>query len=314
MKLFLILLTLGSLLQAQDKVNKKHLEPFKWNNSLPAQYEKEGVVHSTYKSEINKTTVGFHILLPSAYKDEGPRRYPVVYLLHGGRPGSESKLLNMVPFIKEAHQTKIIPPTIYVFVNGGPVSHYDYPTPLKHLGPEVGTKGSSTFIKELIPHIDATYRTIAERKGRFIEGYSQGGRGTLRAAFRNPELFAAASAGSAGVATELKVQQSQGLENDAVHFTPGDDVYSLAKEYAETKMKNHPLALLLYTGDSKKDFNWEGNVAYSKYLGSLGIEHQHLLIPGCGHSTKQAYEISGPSLFKFLAPHLKAATPKPSKD
>ena len=73
-------------------------------------------------------------------------------------------------------------------------------------------------------------------------------------------------------------------------------------------MKANPLHLQLYTGDSKKDFNWAGNLAYSKYLTSLGIEHTHLLIPDCGHSTKQAYKISGAKLFQFLAPLLRAAS------
>jgi enterochelin esterase-like enzyme len=34
--------------------------------------------------------------------------------------------------------------------------------------------GCDVFINELIPHIDGTYRTIAERSGRGIEGFSQG--------------------------------------------------------------------------------------------------------------------------------------------
>ncbi len=83
---------------------------------------------------------------PRHLQDGSKLRFPVVYLLHGGRPGSESKLLNIAPFIQEAHKSKTIPPPIYVFVNGGAVSHYDYPTPLKGPGPEVGTKGNSTFI------------------------------------------------------------------------------------------------------------------------------------------------------------------------
>jgi enterochelin esterase-like enzyme len=34
--------------------------------------------------------------------------------------------------------------------------------------------GCDVFVKELIPHIDSTYRTIAKRSGRGIEGFSQG--------------------------------------------------------------------------------------------------------------------------------------------
>ena len=39
--------------------------------------------------------------------------------------------------------------------------------------------GCDVFINELIPHIDSTYRTIADRSGRGIEGFSQGARSKL---------------------------------------------------------------------------------------------------------------------------------------
>ena len=311
MRLFLLLAILSSLpLAAQKKANKRKPEPFQWNNPLPEKFEKLGVLHGTYESKINRASIGYNILLPKVYADEPTRRFPVVYLLHGGRPGSESKILNVAPFVTKAISEKLIPPTIYVFVNGGPMSHYDYPGVIKNLDEGVGKKGNSTLVKELIPHIDLTYRSIAKRKGRILEGYSQGGRGTLRAAFRNPELFAAASAGSAGVATELRIQENEGTESDHTRFTQGDDAYTLAKQYAENKKESFPLKLFLYTGDTKKDFNWEGNVAYSNYLDSIKIAHRHLLIPDCPHSASKAYAISSKDLFTFLAPILKNASDK----
>lgn len=308
MKILALILAFSCLsLSAQQKAGKKKPSPFQWNNPLPARFEEDRVKHGTYESKLNEATVGYNILLPEVYQANQEKRFPVVYLLHGGRPGSESKLLRMAGFVNEAIKKKVIPPTIYVFVNGGPVSHYDYPTPIKSMGKEVGTKGNTSFVRELIPHIDQTYRTIAERKGRVLEGYSQGGRGTLRTAFRYPELFVAASAGSAGLATELRISNEGGKESEFKQFAPGDDAYTLAKKYVAKKEKS-PLKLLLYTGDTSKDFNWDGNVAYSKYLKSLGIEHKHLLIPDCGHSSFQAYTISGEKLFKFLAPVLVAAS------
>ena len=45
------------------------------------------------------------------------------------------------------------------------------------------------MINELIPHIDATYRTIADRKARCIEGFSMGGRGSTNLAMKHPQLF-----------------------------------------------------------------------------------------------------------------------------
>src|SRR5690349_25145238 len=49
--------------------------------------------------------------------------------------------------------------------------------------------GQTTIVKELIPHIVKTYRTIAARHGRCIEGFSMGGRGSTRLALKYPDLF-----------------------------------------------------------------------------------------------------------------------------
>src|SRR5437764_12026003 len=43
--------------------------------------------------------------------------------------------------------------------------------------------------RELIPHIDATYRTVARREGRCVQGFSMGGKGAVSLAMKFPELF-----------------------------------------------------------------------------------------------------------------------------
>ena len=49
------------------------------------------------------------------------------------------------------------------------------------------------IIKDLIPHIDATYRTINRREARGIEGMSMGGYGALHLGLKYPDLFGAIS-------------------------------------------------------------------------------------------------------------------------
>ena len=49
--------------------------------------------------------------------------------------------------------------------------------------------GETILIKELIPLIDATYMTIADGSGRAIEGFSMGGFGAIKSAFKFPEMF-----------------------------------------------------------------------------------------------------------------------------
>jgi endo-1,4-beta-xylanase len=59
----------------------------------------------------------------------------------------------------------------------------------------------SVIIKDLIPHIDARYRTIARREGRIIEGFSMGGFGAAHLGFKYPELFGTVSMIDAALVT-----------------------------------------------------------------------------------------------------------------
>ena len=45
------------------------------------------------------------------------------------------------------------------------------------------------IIKDLIPHVDATYRTVARREGRAINGLSMGGYGALMLGLRHPRTI-----------------------------------------------------------------------------------------------------------------------------
>lgn len=296
--LVLALLATGLAASAQNKKRpRKPPAPFQWVNALKTVPTRiPGLQHATFRSASMDVAIGYCIYLPPGYSasHHPEKRYPVVYLLHGGRPGNEGKLVPLLEFVDKAIRAQKIPPTIYVFNNGGPVSHYDYPGKVK-------ARGKSALVKELIPHIDKTYRTIATRAGRSIEGYSQGGRATLRIAFEYPELFHSASAGSAGVQHEKRISENKGQESDQVVFTPGDDAWTLARSYARNKQDQFPLRLLLYTGNSQKDFNYEANLEFSEFLESIKIPHQTLLIPDVSHSTKQAYAKRATKLLTFHA-------------
>ncbi len=236
--------------------------------------------------------VGYCILLPPGYESsDASKRFPVVYYLHGGRPGSESKSTNLAKFIHESMQgDNAIAESIYVFVNGGPVSHYNMPD-----RPEA--QGADVFIKELIPHVDATYRTIANRKARGIEGFSQGGRGTMRLSLRYPELFSSAAPGGGGYESERRISESGGYESETLKFAEGDNVYDLARRYADGD--HPPVNWLIYVGT--KGFNYENNLAYMEFLDSLGIQYQKLIVPGVDHSGQRIYEKKAKRIMRFHA-------------
>ena len=280
---------------AQSKKAEGEAE-FKWVNrpkSLPT-----GVTHAVFKSPSMGLHVGYCIYLPPQYQqaNHANQRYPVVYYLHGGRPGSETKSISLAKYIHAHIEAGDVPPMIYVFVNGGPVSHYNLPDRTNAMGADV-------FIKELIPHVDATYRTIANRQGRAIEGFSQGGRGTTRLMFRYPELFCSASPGGAGQATELRISQENGRENEGLVFTPGDNTYDLARAYV--KKQSPKLRILIHVGT--KGFNYENNLEYMKFLKSLNIPFERLIIEGAPHSAQLIYEKRGLEIMKFHAANFAEA-------
>ena len=51
----------------------------------------------------------------------------------------------------------------------------------------------TVIIKDLIPHVDGTCRTIASREGRAVDGFSMGGFGAAHLGFKFPEVFGVVS-------------------------------------------------------------------------------------------------------------------------
>src|ERR1041384_5103667 len=54
----------------------------------------------------------------------------------------------------------------------------------------------SAIVKDLIPWVDATFRTIPRRASRVVSGLSMGGYGAMKFALKYPELFCAAASHS----------------------------------------------------------------------------------------------------------------------
>ena len=277
---------------------KKSRPKFQWVNRLPQRKFPPGLVHKTFLSPSMKLDVGYCIYLPPGYSEprNSERRYPAVYYLHGGRPGSESKSVSLASYIHNAMSQRKVAAAIYVFVNGGPVSHYNHSA--------TNAKGEDVFVNELIPHVDATYRTIATRGGRGLEGFSQGGRGTARIMFKHPHLFSSAAPGGGGHATEKLISENDGRENPSLRFAPGDNTYDLARKYAANPRP--PLKILIFVGT--KGFNYQNNLEYMEFLKSLDVPFQRLIVADAPHSAKIIYEKRGLEIMKFHAENFAART------
>jgi len=141
------------------------------------------------------TEGSYLIYLPPDYDTAANRRYPVLYWLHGGG-GNQRGGAFLVEKIDAAIRAGKLPPFIVVLPQGLPDVRY-------HNSKDGTRPVEDEIIKDLIPHIDRTYRTIADRKARAIEGFSMGGFGSLRLGFKFPDLFGAVSALAPSI-TEMK--------------------------------------------------------------------------------------------------------------
>ena len=271
---------------------------FEWVNPLQPGETYPGVRHATFNSPSMGVPVGYCIYLPPGYDDaeRAAARYPVVYDLHGGSPGDERTSVRggLASVVHEAIAGGHVAPAIYVFVNGGAENAYNYP--------QKDSMGVDVFVHELIPHIDATYRTVAERGGRALQGFSQGGRGATRIMFRYPELFGSAAPGGSGYAMERQVSENGGVERDdrlpgipERVFAPDENAYDRARAYA-ARVDRPTLPILIWLGD--RDFNYTANLEYMGFLYGLGIPFERLILPGVDHSAK-AFEAGGLAVMRF---------------
>mgnify|MGYP000940454541 CR=1 FL=1 len=142
------------------------------------EYYKVSTPSIAWKPRVN-------VLLPDGY-DSG-RRYPVLYLLHGGAQ-------NFMKFDKEDDIRGLTAgrDLIVVMPDGGIAGWYCNPV-TANLGP----RNWETFhIEELIPWVDATFRTFPEQAGRAVSGFSMGGFGALKYIAKYSDKFASVSAHS----------------------------------------------------------------------------------------------------------------------
>lgn len=270
---------------------RREQPPFRWVNKLP-ESRTPLLRHGTFHSRANEVEIGYYIYLPPGYDEpaHAKKRYPVVYYLHGGRPGGEHKSIRLADVFDAAMRAGRVPPMIYVFVNGGAVSHYDFP--------EKKSLGETAFVDELIPHVDATYRTIADRTGRGLEGFSQGGRGTGRIMFKHPEKFISAAPMGGGHRHEKHASENDGRETSGLQFEPGNNTYDLAKAYAP-KRRKWPLNILVAVG--KQDFNYQANLEWIEHLKSLQIPVQAAIAGDAPHHAGKVYANLGDAPMLFHA-------------
>ena len=146
------------------------------------------------------------VWLPPSYDREPARRYPVVYWLAGftgtgatlfqGTPWQPSLAARLSRLMTTGQMGEVIVVAPDCFTRFGGSQYLDS---------SASGLYETHLCRELIPAVDARFRTRADREARGIGGKSSGGFGALVLAMRHPELFAAVASHAGDAYFELSM-------------------------------------------------------------------------------------------------------------
>jgi enterochelin esterase-like enzyme len=159
----------------------------------------------------------------------------------------------------------------------------------------------------LIPQVDRTYRTLARREGRVIEGFSMGGYGAGHLGFKYPELFGtvAVDAGALLDPTPANIPQEGPLFGVFGHDAQrrvAEHPRELARQNAEKlRGRTH-----IRIGCGSLDNLLPRNEDLHERLTQLGLAHEYIVAPGVAHNSALYYQKLGTNQFEFHRQSLAA--------
>jgi enterochelin esterase family protein len=206
------------------------------------------------------------IYTPPGYR-AGTDRYPVLYLVSGTtdteetwfRAGRANFILDNLIAAKKAV------PMIVVMPYGNMMM--GTPPPTSPQAAEMYQVFSDEMTKDIMPYVEANYRTVPDRAHRAIAGFSRGGGQSLFTGFSHRDQFAYIGSYSA-------------------YLTPEVFDRYFASAAADPAATNRELKLL-WLGVGKGDFLYPQATAFMDYLKAKQLAHRTLITEG-GHTWMNA--------------------------
>lgn len=254
------------------------------------------VATRTFRSASLGEERSYNVLLPVGYDPGGARRYPVLYLLHG-KSGDNTDWSKRAPLREAVGQA----PLIVVMPDGDDGWYVDWADGVHRYEAQI--------VRDLIPHVDGTYRTLGTREGRAVAGLSMGGYGALKMALAHPDLFVSA----ASVSGALRFPR-EGWDDGPKVFGKDpasnllrqqNDVLELADALQRARPRWSGPALYLDCGT--EDFLYDSNTRVRSFLREIAVPYAYHEEPG-GH-TWEYWSARLPDVLRFSLAHLAPAAP-----
>lgn len=216
----------------------------------------------TYWSETLGTYGNALVYTPPTYYAQPDRKYPVFYLISGTTDTEEVYFkvgkMNLIldNLIAEGKAKEMI----IVLPYGNP-SKYN---PSETLEFGKGDVFSTDFLNDLMPYVEASYRTIEDRDSRAIGGFSRGGNQALSIGLNNLDKFSYLCSYSSFTSMDIP------------------EVYGRPK-------KSNRLINLFWLGVGTDDFLYGNAKEYMEFLDSKGIRNvQYFTSDRLGHTWMNA--------------------------
>jgi enterochelin esterase-like enzyme len=153
---------------------------YRFNKNIP-----HGEVRSLFHwSDVNGLERHVNVYIPAEYEKNPKKKYPVLYLVHGW--GEDENGWSV-----QGHMGNIMDgliasgkavPMIVVMPSGDIKTNSD----VRKASGDI----TDVLMKDLVPYIDKTFRTLTDRENRAMAGLSRGGAQTCAAVFNNMDKFA----------------------------------------------------------------------------------------------------------------------------
>lgn len=211
------------------------------------------------------------VLLPTGYS-ESDRRYPVLYLLHGG--GQDHTVFATRGWFGAQASRGII----IVTPNAGESWYVNSVVDPK-------ARYEDFIVKDLVSYIDSNYRTIATRQGRSVAGVSMGAWGAMLLGLKHYQLFGAVGALSAPF---LISRQSPNMDMTS------REQQTFGKPGSPERLERDPITLLaaipvesvpvLYLASGNQDIFVIDNRRFVERLTERKIPYEYREVSPRGHS------------------------------
>ncbi|MFC5409248.1 alpha/beta hydrolase-fold protein [Larkinella bovis] len=251
-----------------------------------------GSINYEYYPSLEGTTGSLVVYTPPGYDQNTAKKYPVFYLISGTTDTEET-------FFKVGKTNLILDnliaegkarPMIIVMPYGNIAARIaEQKGGTKPADPTVrdgvdAVKRANDFTTDLvnnvIPYVEKTYRTIANRENRAIGGFSRGGGQTLRTAFNHMDKFA-------WVCSYSSYLSPTEMDKSFPHITS-----SPANTNKQLK--------LFWVSVGSDDFLYQGTVEFMDYLKAKKVNFKSLITDG-GHTwmnVKKYVAETAPLLFQ----------------